>query len=71
MGRTGNGSTCGQWSNSGSNAQKWTQENTGGYTKFKNNQTGLYLDGMGYTGNGSALCQWSGSSSWNQQFSIQ
>ncbi len=71
MGRTSNGSICGQWASSGSTNQQWTQETVGSYVKFKNRATGLYLDGMGSTGNGSNLCQWSNSGSTNQQWQIQ
>ena len=49
MGRTSNGSICGQWSSSSSNNQQWTQETVGSNVKFKNRATGLYLDGMGST----------------------
>ena len=59
MGRTGNGSDCGQYSNSGSNNQKWILSNN----QIKNLGTGLYLDGMGRTGNGSTCGQWSNSGS--------
>jgi hypothetical protein len=71
MGRTSNGSICGQWSSSSSNNQQWTQEMAGSYVRFKNRATGLYLDGMGSASNGSNLCQWSNSGSTNQQWQIQ
>ena len=71
MGRTSNGSVCGQWSNSGSANQQWTQETVGSYVRFKNRATGLYLDGMGSTANGSNLCQWGNSGSANQQWQVQ
>jgi hypothetical protein len=68
MGRTTNGDNCGQWSNSGSQAQKWILETAGSYVKLKNSATGLYLDGMGRTSNGSIAGQWSNSNSNNQQW---
>jgi hypothetical protein len=71
MGRTSNGSNAGQWSNSGSNAQKWTMETSGSNVKFKNVATGLYLDGMGRTSNGSLAGQWSNSSSSNQLWAVE
>lgn len=71
MGRTSNGSNAGQWSSSGSNAQKWTMETSGSNVKFKNVATGLYLDGMGRTSNGSIVGQWSSSSSANQQWTVE
>jgi hypothetical protein len=71
MGRSSNGSNAGQWSGSGSNAQKWTMETSGSNVKFKNVATGLYLDGMGRNSNGSIVGQWSSSSSSNQQWTIE
>jgi hypothetical protein len=71
MGRTSDGSVCGQWAGSGSANQQWTQEASGSYVRFKNRATGLYLDGMGSTSNGSNLCQWSNSGSANQQWQIE
>lgn len=68
IGRTANGSNCGQWSSSSSNNQKWAIESSGSYVKLKNVATGLYLDGMGRTSDGSAAGQWSSSSSYNQQW---
>jgi hypothetical protein len=38
--------------------------------RFKNADTGLYIDGMGRTTNGSATGQWSSSTSENQQWSV-
>jgi hypothetical protein len=70
MGRSSNGSNAGQWSGSGSNAQKWTMETSGSNVKFKNVATGLYLDGMGRTSNGSIVGQWS-SSGINQQWTVE
>ena len=68
MGRTSNGSDCGQWSSSGSYNQQWEVINSGSYVKLKNRATGLFLDGMGRTSNGSITGQWSESSSYNQQW---
>jgi hypothetical protein len=68
MGRTSNGSICGQWNSSGSSNQQWTLETAGSYVKIKNRATGLYLDGMGYTTNGLTANQYSSSTSNNQQW---
>jgi hypothetical protein len=68
MGRTSNGSNCGQYSSSGNNNQQWIIEAEGSYVKIKNSATGLYLDGMGRTSDGSITGQWSNSSSYNQQW---
>jgi endoglucanase len=68
MYRSSNGSNAGQYSNSGSDAQKWVLETAGSYVKIKNRATGLYLDGMGRTTNGSVCGQYSSSSSNNQQW---
>jgi hypothetical protein len=68
MGRTSDGSICGQWSSSGSSNQQWTLETTGSFVKIKNRATGLYLDGMGATTNGSTANQYSSSTSNNQQW---
>jgi hypothetical protein len=68
MGRTSNGSNCGQWSNSSSYNQQWAIVSAGSYVKLRNRATGLYLDGMGRTTNGSTAGQWSNSSSYNQQW---
>lgn len=69
MGRTSNGSNCGQYASNTSYNQQWTIETAGSYVKLRNRGTGLYLDGMGRTSNGSAAGQWSSSSSNNQQWS--
>jgi hypothetical protein len=71
MGRTTNGSSAGQWGNSGSTNQQWIIEPTGSYVKLKNQATGLYLDGMGRTSNGSLVSLWSNSTSNNQQWTIE
>jgi len=68
MYRSSNGSNAGQYSSSGSDAQKWTLEAAGSYVKIKNKATGIYLDGMGSTANGSVCGQWTSSSSNNQQW---
>ncbi|MBN2165783.1 MAG: RICIN domain-containing protein [Marinilabiliaceae bacterium] len=71
MGRTANGSNCGQWTSSGSNNQQWIIEGAGDYVKIKNRATGLYLDGMGRTSNGSICGLYSSSSSNNQQWKLE
>jgi xyloglucan-specific exo-beta-1,4-glucanase len=63
MGRTTNGSNCGQWSSGGSFNQQWIIETVGSYVMLKNRATGLYLDGMYRTSNGSAVGQFSYSGS--------
>ncbi len=68
MSRSTNGSNAGQYSSSGTDAQKWVLETAGSYVKIKNRATGLYLDGMGRTTNGSIAGQWSNSTSNNQQW---
>jgi hypothetical protein len=70
MGRTANGSVCGQWSDSASVNQQWTQEVVGSYVKFKNRGTGLYLDGAGRTDPNAELKQYGASTSNNQQWSV-
>jgi len=71
MYRSTNGSTAGQWSNSGSDAQRWLMETAGSYIRLKNKATGLYLDGMYSYTNGAAAGQWSNSGSDAQLWSIQ
>ena len=71
MYRTTNGSACGQWSNSGSDAQKWQLVPAGRYVHLVNKATGLYLDGLYSTTNGSAAGQWSYSGSDAQFWLIQ
>ena len=63
MGRTTNGSNCGQWPSGGSFNQQWTIETVGNYVMLKNRATGLYLDGMYRNTNGSAAGQYSFSGS--------
>ena len=69
MGRTANGSNCGQYASGSSFNQQWAIVAAGSYVKLQNRGTGLYLDGMGSTANGSAAGQWASSSSNNQQWS--
>ena len=63
MGRTTNGSNCGQWSSGGSFNQQWVIETVGNYVMLKNRATGLYLDGMYRNSNGSVVGQFSYSGS--------
>jgi Ricin-type beta-trefoil lectin domain-like len=70
-GRTANGSTADQWSDSGSRyEEQWTVENDGTYVRIRNRATGLYLDGAGRTSSGSAVSQYGDSNSTNQQWSV-
>jgi endoglucanase len=71
MGRTTNGSNCGQWAGGTSNNQKWTLELTGNYYRLRNVSTGLYLDGMGRTTAGSICGQYAGGTSSNQKWILQ
>lgn len=71
MSRTTNGSAAGQWSNSGSDAQKWQLVPAGRYVNLVNKATGLYLDGLYSSTNGSAAGQWSYSGSDAQFWLIQ
>jgi endoglucanase len=71
MYRSTNGSACGQWSNSGSDAQKWQIVPAGRYVSLVNKATGLYLDGLSNTTNGSACGQWGLSGSDAQLWLIQ
>ena len=68
MGRTANGSSCGQYASSTSYNQQWLIEAAGSYVKLRNRATALYIDGAGSTANGSAAIQWSSSTSNNQQW---
>jgi hypothetical protein len=63
MGRTADGSNCGQWSSGGSFNQQWAIETVGNYVMLKNRATGLYLDGMYRNTNGSVVGQYSYSGS--------
>jgi aryl-phospho-beta-D-glucosidase BglC (GH1 family) len=63
MGRTTNGSNCGQWPSGGSFNQQWIIETVGNYVMLKNRATGLYLDGMYGSSNGSVAGQYSYSGS--------
>jgi len=71
MYRSTNGSACGQWSNSGSDAQKWQIVPAGRYVSLVNKATGLYLDGLSNTTNGSACGQWALSGSDAQMWLIR
>jgi len=71
MYRNTNGSAAGQWSNSGSDAQKWQLVPSGRYVSLVNKATGLYLDGLSITTNGSACGQWNYSGSNAQLWLIQ
>jgi len=71
MSRTTNGSAAGQWSNSGSDAQKWQLVPAGRYVNLVNKATGLYLDGLYSSTNGSAAGQWNYSGSDAQFWLIQ
>jgi hypothetical protein len=71
MGRTSNGSTCSQWSNSGSYNQQWLIEDYNGYKRIKNRATGLYIDGYGYTNNGAVCKQYGNSGHINQQWTME
>jgi len=68
MGRTTNGSNCGQWSSGGSFNQQWSIETVGNFVMLKNRATGLYLDGMYRSSNGSVAGQYSFSGSDGQQW---
>jgi len=71
MYRTTNGLACGQWSNSGSDAQKWQIVPAGRYVSLVNKATSMYLDGLSNTTNGSACGQWGYSGSDAQLWLIQ
>ena len=71
MYRYTNGSAAGQWSNSGSDAQKWQLQPAGRYVNLVNKATGLYLDGLYSSVNGSAAGQWAASGSDAQLWLIQ
>ncbi len=71
MGRTANGSNCGQYASGTSNNQKWTLELTGNYYRLRNVSTGIYLDGMGRATAGSICGQYAGSTSNNQKWILQ
>ncbi len=71
MSRTSNGDNAGQWSYSGSDAQKWLMQPVGNYVMLKNRATGLYLDGMYRSSNGSIAGQWNYSGSNAQQWAIE
>lgn len=72
MGRTGNGSVCGQWANTNHQNSHWERIDVGsGYYQLRNRGTGLYLDGMGRTSNGADCGQWASTSHQNSHWSIE
>lgn len=71
MGRTTNGSACGQWANTTSTNAQWTIQEYNGNYRVRNVSTDLYLDGMGRTSNGSACGQWANTTSANAQWRIE
>lgn len=59
MGRTSNGSACGQYANTTHVNSQWQLVSQGGnYYQLRNRGTGLVLDGMGLTTNGSDCGQY-------------
>jgi len=71
MSRTTNGSAAGQWSLSGSDAQKWQLVPAGRYVNLVNKATGMYLDGLYNSTNGAIAGQWNYSGSDAQYWLIQ
>jgi hypothetical protein len=70
LSNTTNGSSCGQWAYSGSDAQLWLIQPSGGYFTLSNKATGMYIDGLYNYSNGANLGQWSFSGSTAQQWTI-
>lgn len=71
MGRTTNGSNCGQWQDGSSNNQRWNLTYvSSNVVKLQCVTGGIYLDGMGRTANGSIAGLWANSSSNNQRWTI-
>ena len=70
MGRTTNGSACGQYANTTHVNSQWERISTGSYYQFRNRGTGLFLDGMGLTANGADLGQWANTTHVNSQWSV-
>jgi endoglucanase len=68
MYRFSDGSSAGQYANSGSGAQQWEIETIGSYVRIKNKESGLYLDGLGSNVNSSTVSQKNISNSYNQQW---
>jgi hypothetical protein len=71
MGRTTNGSACGQYANTTSVNAQWEQVTMGSYVQLRNRGTGMLLDGMGRTTNGSDAGQYANTTSNNAQWSVQ
>lgn len=71
IGRSADGSVCGQWDNSSSWNQQWTIQDLGtGYYRIVNRANGKALDTGGRTATGSDLQFWGVGSSWNQQWTF-
>ena len=68
MGRTANGSACGQYAGGTSTNQQWSFVANGSYVQIRNRTTGMCLDSMGRTSNGSVVGQWGSGSTTNQQW---
>lgn len=72
MGRTTNGSACGQYGNTTHVNSHWEMIDVGGgYYQLRNRGTGLLLDGMGRTSNGSDVGQWANTTHQNSHWSLQ
>lgn len=71
MGRTTNGSACGQYANTTHVNSQWEMIAAGTYYQLRNRGTGLFLDGMGSTSNGTDLGQWANTTHVNSQWSVQ
>ncbi len=71
IGRTTDGSVCGQWDGGGSYNQQWTIQDLGtGYYRIVNRANGKALDTGGLTATGSDLQFWYVNGSINQQWSF-
>ena len=69
IGRTGNGSVCGQWPAGSGYNQQWTIQDLGtGYYRIVNRANGLALDTGGLTAIGSDVQMWGVGYSYNQQW---
>lgn len=71
MGRTTNGSNCGQYANTNHVNSHWTIEDYNGYKRIRNRGTGLFLDGLGRTTNGSNCGQYASTSHVNAQWTVE
>lgn len=72
MGRTANGSACGQWANTNHQNSHWEMIDAGGgYYRLRNRGTGLYLDGQGRTTNGADCGQWANTNHQNAHWAIE